>query len=80
MVYISGGSLTNVVEAMELDEYCIATITREALKALHYLHSKRIIHRDIKVIKLCFRLIQWTITLQNISFSENIICFCSYSR
>ena len=44
--------MTTVIEAMELDELCIATITAECLKALAYLHSKRIIHRDIKVSKL----------------------------
>ncbi|XP_067936395.1 serine/threonine-protein kinase PAK 3-like [Watersipora subatra] len=48
MDYLEGGSLTSVIEAMELDELCIATITAECLKALCYLHNKRIVHRDIK--------------------------------
>lgn len=48
-MYVEGGSLTQVVENMELDEHCIATVTRECLKALQYLHSHMIIHRDIKV-------------------------------
>jgi len=48
-LYHVGGSLTDVIETMELDDKYIATITAECLKALSYLHSKRIIHRDIKV-------------------------------
>lgn len=48
MDYLEGGNLTDVVVKTELDEGQIASILRECLKALYFLHSRSIIHRDIK--------------------------------
>uniref|UniRef100_A0A0B6ZP70 non-specific serine/threonine protein kinase n=1 Tax=Arion vulgaris TaxID=1028688 RepID=A0A0B6ZP70_9EUPU len=48
MEYLDGGSLTDVVARFVLEERQIATVSRECLKGLDFLHRKCIIHRDIK--------------------------------
>ncbi|KAJ3237144.1 Protein kinase [Chytriomyces hyalinus] len=46
--YMEGGSLTDVIQDATLSEPLIARVTFETLKGLSFLHSKNIIHRDVK--------------------------------
>ncbi|XP_039238663.1 uncharacterized protein LOC113990269 isoform X4 [Pipra filicauda] len=48
MEYVEGCPLSTVVSLQALEEEMIASISRECLKALDFLHSNRVIHRDIK--------------------------------
>ncbi|XP_064287816.1 serine/threonine-protein kinase PAK 3-like isoform X1 [Passer domesticus] len=48
MEYMDGGSLHDVIRETHMAEGEIAAVSRECLHGLDFLHSKQVIHRDIK--------------------------------
>lgn len=48
MEYMNGGKLTNLLTEYSFKETQTATILKEVLKAVDYLHKNSLIHRDIK--------------------------------
>ncbi|XP_060555866.1 serine/threonine-protein kinase PAK 4-like [Ruditapes philippinarum] len=48
MEFLQGGALTDIVTHNKMDETQIATVCKACLKALAFLHSNGVIHRDIK--------------------------------
>ena len=50
MELMSGGCLTDIVQEtdLKLSEKVIAQIMKQTLEGLAYIHSKHVIHRDIK--------------------------------
>lgn len=48
MEYMEGGALTDVIDNNTMTEQQIATVCLETTAGLHHLHSRNILHRDIK--------------------------------
>ncbi|XP_049875078.1 serine/threonine-protein kinase PAK mbt [Pectinophora gossypiella] len=48
MEYMAGGALTDIVTRAKMDPEQIATVCKQCLKALAFLHGQGVIHRDIK--------------------------------
>jgi len=48
MEYMEGGTLDQAVKAYSFEESQIAYVIRDVLKAVEYLHSENLVHRDLK--------------------------------
>ncbi|NXR82995.1 PAK1 kinase, partial [Pycnonotus jocosus] len=48
MEFMNGGTLFDVLRAVYLEEGQIGAVCRECLQGLHFLHSRQVIHRDVK--------------------------------
>ena len=55
MEYCKGGTMTEYFKKLEIkSERVIATIMKQLLSAINYLHSMNIVHRDIKIDNMVF--------------------------
>ncbi|XP_058680451.1 serine/threonine-protein kinase PAK 1-like [Ammospiza caudacuta] len=55
MEYMDGGALSDIIYKTWLSEHHIASISRECLQGLHFLHSNQVIHRDVKSDNILLR-------------------------
>lgn len=52
MDYCDGGTLANLAKEVTLDELEISHLVAQIVDGLRYLHSKNMVHRDLKVFYL----------------------------
>ncbi|XP_078263376.1 serine/threonine-protein kinase PAK 4-like [Rhinoraja longicauda] len=71
MELLQGGSLTDIILHTRLDEQQIATVCLSILKALAYLHSQGVIHRDIKSNSILLAL-DGTVKLSDFGFCAQV--------
>merc|ERR1719510_441184 len=79
MELMSGGSLTDIVMKTKMNEEQIATISKQCLGALSYLHSKGIIHRDIKSDSILLSS-DGTVKLSDLGFCAQLLDVASKRR
>ncbi|XP_032940475.1 serine/threonine-protein kinase PAK 3-like [Catharus ustulatus] len=48
MEFMDGGTLSDILRAVYLEEGQMGAVSRECLQGLHFLHSRQVIHRDVK--------------------------------
>ncbi|NXX63696.1 PAK3 kinase, partial [Scopus umbretta] len=55
MEYMDGGTLFDVINETPMSEDQIASVSRECLQGLDFLHSNHVMHRDVKSLNILLR-------------------------
>ncbi|TRZ09736.1 hypothetical protein HGM15179_017374, partial [Zosterops borbonicus] len=55
MEYMDGGTLSSIINEIQMSEVEIAAVSRECLQGLDFLHSNLMIHRDVKSCNILLR-------------------------
>lgn len=67
MEYLEGGALTDIVTHSRMDEEQIATVCKQCLKALEYLHSQVFIFINI----FCVYIVKIVLFFYNLNFDND---------
>ncbi|RMB97592.1 hypothetical protein DUI87_25956 [Hirundo rustica rustica] len=71
MEYMDGGTLYDVIRMTKIYEDDIATLSRECLQGLEFLHSNHVMHRDVKSLNILLRT-DGSVKLADFGFSAQL--------
>ncbi|RMB97574.1 hypothetical protein DUI87_25938 [Hirundo rustica rustica] len=71
MEYMDGGTLYDVIRMTKIYEDDIATLSRECLQGLEFLHSNHVMHRDVKSLNILLRT-DGSVKLADFGFSAQV--------
>ncbi|NWZ74386.1 PAK3 kinase, partial [Acrocephalus arundinaceus] len=55
MEYMDGGTLNDIIREAHMSEDDIASVSRQCLQGLDFLHCNHVMHRDVKSINVLLR-------------------------
>ncbi|XP_066196496.1 serine/threonine-protein kinase PAK 3-like [Sylvia atricapilla] len=71
MEYMDGGTLNDVITEVRMSEDHVASVSRECLKGLDFLHSNHVMHRDVKSLNILLKT-DGSVKLADFGFSAQL--------